>query len=123
MEGKLHIYCISGLGADSRIFSKLKFENADLHYIEWVLPEPGDSMRSYALKLAEQVKHDEICLVGVSFGGMLVTELTQVYKESLQGFPGSSLPFRVLKTFIISSCKHSRQFPLTLPPWNCGAAC
>jgi pimeloyl-ACP methyl ester carboxylesterase len=78
------------------------------------LPGPGDDMRSYAQTLAKQVKHNEIFLVGVSFGGMLATELTQVYRESLQDVPGSYLPFKILKTFIISSCRHPGQFPMPM---------
>jgi pimeloyl-ACP methyl ester carboxylesterase len=115
MEGKLQIYCISGLGADRRIFSKLKLENAELHFIDWVLPEPSDTMRSYALSLAKQVKHEEIVLVGVSFGGMLATELTAISRENTRiEDEGLILPFRVLKTFIISTCKTPRQFPFPL---------
>jgi pimeloyl-ACP methyl ester carboxylesterase len=113
MEAKLQVYCISGLGADRRIFSKLKLENADLHFIDWTLPEQGDTMRSYALTLAKQVKHEEIVLVGVSFGGMLATELTTISKEnSLTDDP--AFPFRIIKTFIISTCKTHRQFPLPM---------
>jgi pimeloyl-ACP methyl ester carboxylesterase len=116
MGAKLQVYCISGLGADRRIFSKLKLENAELHFIDWTLPEQGDTMRSYALTLAKQVKHQEIVLVGVSFGGMLATDLTAVYRENnlIPGHSGFRLPFRIIKTFIISTCSTHRQFPLPM---------
>lgn len=111
-----HIYCISGLGADHRIFQKLKIENATLHFIKWELPGKNDDMRSYALKLAKQIKHPEIVLVGVSFGGMLSTEIAGFYKKAKQDesvILKSSLPWPVVikKTILVSSCKSNIEFP------------
>lgn len=104
----LHVYCISGLGADHRIFNKLRIENAELHFIKWQMPGDGDDMRSYALKLAEQVDHPEIILIGVSFGGMLASEIARHHAaRENQG----AAKFRLLKTILISSCKHRSEFP------------
>ena len=69
-------------------------------------------MRTYALRLVEQVSHKEIVLLGVSFGGMLASELSSIDHENRStGNTVSGLPFRVLKTIIISSCSHHEQLP------------
>jgi pimeloyl-ACP methyl ester carboxylesterase len=110
-----HIYCISGLGADHRIFQKLKIENAELHFIAWELPANNDTMRSYALKLAKQIKHDNIVLLGVSFGGMLATEINRYYQEIKKGVaepqPLLNSSVVITKTILVSSCKTNNEFP------------
>ncbi len=114
-----HIYCISGLGADKRIFQKLDLRATELHFIEWELPAPGDTMRTYALKLARQINHSTVILIGVSFGGMLASEIERCYQEQKNGTiskPGSMLaPGLVIeKTILISSCKSPVEFPSLL---------
>ena len=99
-----HIYCISGLGADHRLFQNLQLENAELHHIQWELPAINDTMTSYALKLAKQIKHDKIMLMGVSFGGMLVTEIAAHLAELER-------PIIVEKTILVSSCKSHLELP------------
>lgn len=94
---KKHIYCISGLGADFRIFSQLKIHGAALHPITWEMPEPGEDLAHYAQKLSSQIVHENPVLIGVSFGGMLTTEMAK------------QIP--VQKAFIISSCKRRRELP------------
>jgi pimeloyl-ACP methyl ester carboxylesterase len=111
-----HIYCISGLGADHRIFQKLKIENAELHFIHWELPHEKDDMRSYALRLAKQISHSEIILMGVSFGGMLATEITRFYsKANTNGAAVKDVsapwPLEIKKTILVSSCKSRDEFP------------
>jgi pimeloyl-ACP methyl ester carboxylesterase len=93
-----HIYCISGLGADFRIFSKLKINDVVLHPIEWQVPDTRDTMASFAQKLTKQIKHPDPVLLGVSFGGMLATEMCKI------------IP--VKKTIIISSGKHRLELPV-----------
>jgi pimeloyl-ACP methyl ester carboxylesterase len=92
-----HIYCISGLGADFRIFSKLNIPGAELHGINWQMPDERDTLPDFAAKLAGQIKHDDAILLGVSFGGMLTVEIDKI------------LPVR--KAIIISSCKTRKELP------------
>ena len=75
-----HVYCISGLGADHRIFCKLKLEEAELHFIEWISPIPGENISSYADRLKTQITHENPVLVGVSFGGIMAIELARILK-------------------------------------------
>jgi hypothetical protein len=99
-----HIYCFSGLGADHRLFDNLQIDNAILHPIYWELPDQTDTMRSYAFKLANQIKHRHIILLGVSFGGMLVSEIV----ANQEHFKSK---FTIEKSFVISSCKTHRELP------------
>lgn len=92
-----HIYCISGLGADFRIFSKIRVADAILHPIEWQMPEPTDTLASFAQKLSVQIIHPHPVLLGVSFGGMLATEIAKAHA--------------VEKAIIVSSCKVRAELP------------
>jgi pimeloyl-ACP methyl ester carboxylesterase len=93
-----HIYCISGLGADFRIFSKIAVHNAVLHPVTWQMPEKGEDLPHFAQRLAGQIVHDNATLLGVSFGGMLATEISKIRP--------------VHKTIIVSSAKCRSELPV-----------
>ncbi len=91
------IYLLSGLGADKRIFDRLDLPGFEVHYIEWIKPLPDDTMKSYAQRLSTQIKSPNPILIGVSFGGMMATEIaTQVAPE---------------KVILISSARDSNAIP------------
>lgn len=72
----MKIYAFSGLGADQRIFAYLRL-NAELVPVQWIDPQPDETLPSYAHRLAEQIDTSvPFALLGVSFGGMLVSELS-----------------------------------------------
>jgi len=74
MEKRIHIYFMPGLAASSNIFEYIKLpqESFECHYLEWSVPDSFDeSLVSYAKKYASQIQHNEVVLVGVSFGGIL----------------------------------------------------
>ncbi len=74
------VYCISGLGADERIFSKLNVPDADFSYLRWFVPEKGESIAGYAARMKEQVGAvEDPVFIGVSFGGMMAIELAKYY--------------------------------------------
>lgn len=91
------VYCISGLGADFRIFKHLQLRNAALLPVEWTMPYAGETLPHYAARMAAQIKHPQPILLGVSFGGMLATEISRI------------LPVR--QTIIVSSCKCRQELP------------
>jgi len=73
----MKIYAFSGLGADQRIFAYLTLD-AELVPIQWIDPLPDEGLPSFALRLANQINTSEpFALLGVSFGGMLVSALTE----------------------------------------------
>lgn len=71
----MDVYAISGLGADERAFQFLDLP-FELKHIKWIEPQEDESMTSYASRLCRQVDHTKpFALVGLSFGGMLATEM------------------------------------------------
>jgi pimeloyl-ACP methyl ester carboxylesterase len=93
-----HIYCISGFGADERVFSKLDFGNNDVHFLSWLMPVLQETIESYAKRMAENIVHQKPILVGLSFGGIMATEIAKIIPTE--------------KIIIISSIKTCRAFPL-----------
>ena len=75
-----HIYCISGFGADERIFKYLDFGDNVVHHLPWFNPEKNDSIESYAARMAEGIHQDEPILLGLSFGGMMAGEIAKQKK-------------------------------------------
>jgi pimeloyl-ACP methyl ester carboxylesterase len=78
-----HIYCISGLGADERVFAKFQFPQHEVHFIKWITPEKKESIEVYAKRLTEQIHHENPILIGLSFGGIMCTEISRQIKVEL----------------------------------------
>lgn len=92
----MNIYCFSGLGADERIFHKLSIPGATLHFVPWIEAETEETLPVYALRLGQTIEQKRpYCLLGVSFGGMLAAELSEVLKPE--------------QTFLISSALSSSE--------------
>ncbi|APH43347.1 Uncharacterized protein A9P81_3911 [Leptospira interrogans serovar Copenhageni/Icterohaemorrhagiae] len=93
-----HLYLISGLGADERVFKNLDFGENDLKYNFWVDPRANEENFSYCKRLSKQIsKSEEIILIGVSFGGIVAIELSKIIS--------------VKKIIIISSIKNKMEMP------------
>lgn len=93
-------YCISGIGANEKVFHQLKL---DFEYIpiKWVATESTETLKDYAFKLCEQVDTTEpFVLIGVSYGGMLATEMNKFIHPE--------------KTILISSTATSKELPRIL---------
>ena len=73
-----NIYCISGLGADDKVFSKFNFGEDKVHYIHWEIPEKNEPISNYARKLSCQIHHETPVLIGLSFGGMICIEIAKI---------------------------------------------
>ena len=92
-----------GLAASSKIFEyiKLPHKSFECHYLEWSVPDSIDeSLESYAKKYASQIQQEEVVLVGVSFGGILVQEISRLIE--------------VKKLIIISSIRDEDELPRRL---------
>lgn len=99
-DEKLHIYFVPGLAANPQIFDfiDLPQENVEKHFIEWLVPESrNETIESYALRMSREIKHKNIVLVGVSFGGVMVQEMKRILNPK--------------KTIIISSIKNKNEMP------------
>jgi len=73
-----HIYCISGFGADERVFSKLDFGENEVHFIPWKIPEKHETIDSYAGRMSNDIVHSSPILMGLSFGGMMSIEIAKL---------------------------------------------
>jgi pimeloyl-ACP methyl ester carboxylesterase len=76
------IYCISGLGADHRIFKDLSIEDYEFVPVKWVAYDRNDSLPSYAQKLTGQIKGKNPVILGLSMGGMLAVEIAKLLPDS-----------------------------------------
>jgi len=73
------VYFISGLAADERVFHHIRLpEGVDMVHLNWITPNKNESLTDYALRLSEKIDTSEpFALVGLSFGGMLATEIAK----------------------------------------------
>lgn len=77
-----HIYCISGFGADERVFSKLDFGGNEVHFIQWKIPEKNEIFPHYVRRMADEIRHLNPVLIGLSFGGMMAVEIAKIVPVS-----------------------------------------
>lgn len=75
----MNVYLIPGLAADYRIFHHLRLpQGYVLKHLKWISVKKEDNLISYALRLAEQIDRSKpFCLVGLSMGGMIATEIAK----------------------------------------------
>ena len=76
--GMKHLYIISGLGADERVFHKVDFTGYRVAFISWIKPAPKESLKQYASRLSKQIIESRPIIIGISFGGMLAVEIAQL---------------------------------------------
>lgn len=96
---KIHVYFMPGMAASSSIFERIKLpeEQFEMHFLEWFMPVKKETLPQYAQRMAEKIKHADVVLVGVSFGGILVQEMAQFVHPK--------------KIIIISSVKCNMELP------------
>ena len=96
---KIHVYFMPGMAASSSIFERIHLpsETFEMHLLEWVLPKKKESLEDYAKRMAKNITHENVILVGVSFGGILVQEMKPFVKPK--------------KVIIISSIKSNVELP------------
>ncbi|WP_139958048.1 alpha/beta hydrolase family protein [Flavicella sediminum] len=78
---KKHLYFVPGTAASPKIFERLQLpeDQFELHFLEWFLPESKkETIESYAKRMCQLVKHEKPVLIGVSFGGILVQEMSKI---------------------------------------------
>ncbi len=79
------IFAISGLGADKRIFDFLTLDNY-LIPLDWITPKENEPIEVYAKRFAENYelgKENDFIILGVSFGGLVATEISKLYKPRM----------------------------------------
>ncbi|HEX6889921.1 MAG TPA: alpha/beta hydrolase [Chryseolinea sp.] len=92
------LYLLSGLGADRRVFDFLDLHGFKLIHIDWIKPEKGEKIESYARRLLEQIRTSRPTMIGVSFGGIIAIEIAKQIDTD--------------KLILISSAKTKADIPL-----------
>ena len=94
----IKVYVIPGLGTTERLIANIRIPNAEVIVLAWTLPEKKDTMISYAKKFVAYIDvSNPFYLLGISFGGMICTELNKII------YP--------VKTFLISTSKTRDELP------------
>lgn len=95
----IHVYCMPGMAAGPEIFEYIKLpkESFELHFLEWNVPLRNISFSDYALDMSNNIQHNNVVLLGVSLGGLLVQEMSKFID--------------VRKVVIVSSIKTRYELP------------
>lgn len=74
----MKVYGISGLGADKRVFEYLTLD-FEFIPIDWIATNKKESIQSYSRRLSNVIDtKGDFCLIGVSFGGLIATEMSHI---------------------------------------------
>ncbi len=95
----IHVYMMPGMAANPTIFENIKLpeDQFKIHWLEWIIPNKNETLQSYAKRMIEKIEHNNVVLLGVSFGGILVQEMSK---------------FMTLKKLIVvSSVKSKHELP------------
>ncbi|WP_010178796.1 alpha/beta hydrolase [Aquimarina agarilytica] len=94
----IHIYFVPGMSANETIFEAIKLpEHYIVHVIPWKMPNKEESISDYARRMAVEVTVPNAVLLGVSFGGIIVQEMSRFLK--------------LRKLIIVSSIKTKHELP------------
>jgi len=75
----MKIYALGGLGADKRTFNYITLNNHQLVCLDWLIPANEETIESYAQRMCDLIDKDEpFAVLGVSFGGMIMTEVSKL---------------------------------------------
>ncbi|WP_339656212.1 alpha/beta hydrolase [uncultured Maribacter sp.] len=99
IDNRIHVYCMPGMAASSAIFEYIELppDKFELHFLEWTIPTVGISFTEYAQNMCSKIADENIVLLGVSLGGLLVQEMSNF--------------IHVRKVIIVSSVKTRYELP------------
>ncbi|BCY28643.1 alpha/beta hydrolase [Flavobacterium okayamense] len=96
---KIPVYFMPGMAASSTIFENINLpeDQFEVFLLEWFVPNDKETLSEYAKRMTQKIKHENPVLIGVSFGGILVQEMSN--------------HIQVRKLIIISSVKSNKELP------------
>ncbi len=103
MDNKIRtsIYLMPGMAASPKIFEFIKFPaEYRVVYLKWIKPNVNETLKSYAKRMSFFINDDKPVLIGVSFGGILVQEISKHIK--------------LKKLIIVSSVKSNVELSLSM---------
>lgn len=106
----IHVYLMPGMAASSLIFEHIELpENQfKIHTLDWIIPDKKEGIEDYAMRMTKLIHHTNVVLIGVSFGGVLVQEMSKHIK--------------IRKLIIISSVKCRQELPRRMKWASCTRA-
>ncbi|MGS2726970.1 alpha/beta fold hydrolase [Psychroserpens sp. BH13MA-6] len=95
----IHVYLMPGMAANPTIFEHIKLPEAQfkIHWLEWFIPNKNETLESYAKRMIEKIEAANVVLLGVSFGGILVQEMSK--------------HMNVRRLIVVSSVKSKHELP------------
>lgn len=113
-----HIYCISGMGLDERLFYRLNFHAHKINFIQWIEPLKKESFEDYARRMLEQVPtQGNNIFIGISFGGMLAIEMAKL-KRTQQVIIISSIKTKAELPWFFHFIKYIPIYKWSKPEWR-----
>ena len=97
-----HVYLMPGMAANPTIFEHIALpeDRYKIHWLEWQIPDKNETFEAYAKRMCEFIEYEHSVLLGVSFGGMLVQEMSKY--------------LNLKKLFVVSSVKTHHELPKRL---------
>ena len=88
-----------GMAANPSIFENINLpeDKFEMHYLEWMIPDENETLEAYAMRMTKNIEYSNPVLIGVSFGGILVQEMSKCID--------------VKKLIVISSVKSKHELP------------
>ena len=97
----VNLYCMPGMAASPKIFEFISLPKPfKIHLLSWIPPLKKEPLTDYAIRMCERVTETNPILLGVSFGGILVQEMSKY-------LPGCQV-------IIVSSVKSKDELPLSM---------
>ena len=97
----VNLYCMPGMAASPKIFEFISLpKSIKIHLLSWIPPLKDEPLTDYAIRMCERVTQTNPILLGVSFGGVLVQEMSKY-------LPGCQV-------VIVSSIKSKDELPLSM---------
>jgi len=95
----IHVYFMPGMAANPSIFEYIKLpeDQFKMHWLEWKIPYVDESLKEYTKRMLADVHHENPVLIGVSFGGVIVQEMSK--------------QIRVKRLILISTVKNKFELP------------
>ena len=98
---KINVYLMPGMAANSMIFEYIRLpEMFKIHKLDWMIPKKKETLKHYAKRICKKINEPDPILIGVSFGGILIQEVSK------------HLNYK--KIVIISSIKTSKELPISM---------
>ena len=95
------VYMMPGMAANPLIFERIILpDNFKINYLEWLMPLDNEKLDDYIFRFSKSIVGENIVLIGVSFGGIIVQEIAKIKP--------------VHKIIIISSVKTSKELPILM---------